>query len=174
MKRFFLFFALIISIGFEVFGEVLDVPSAYSDTASCVLIINGEDSTAILQGFTITGGQGTAWKDEHSGGTYREGGGVLAALSSPIIRNNLIVNNEAIKVTGLTSGGGGGIRCGDGSPRILSNVIMANKGMYGGGIVLNYCDGALIKNNIIYLNKVDKFVTAPSYGGGGIWINAKL
>lgn len=42
---------------------------ANADTASCVLIIDGEDSTAILQGFTITGGKGTSWKDEHSPGT---------------------------------------------------------------------------------------------------------
>ncbi len=147
---------------------------AFSDTASCVLIINGEDSTAVLQGFTLTGGTGTAWKDEHSPGTYREGGGVLVALSSPIIRNNLIINNEAVNTGGLASGGGGGMRCGDGSPRILNNVIMSNKGMYGGGIVLNYCDGVAIKNNIIYLNKVDKFKGGPTYGGGGIWINDKL
>lgn len=29
---------------------------AHSDTGSCILIIGGEDSTAVLQGFTITGG----------------------------------------------------------------------------------------------------------------------
>jgi hypothetical protein len=142
------------------------------DTASCVLIINGEDSTAVLQGFTLTGGKGTAWKDEHSAGTYREGGGILVALSSPVTRNNLIIDNEAINATGLASGGGGGIRCGDGSPRILNNVIMSNKGMYGGGIVLNYCSGAVVKNNIILHNAVYQALPGkPTYGGGGIWIN---
>src|SRR4051812_3834407 len=33
------------------------------DTGSCVLMVNGEDSTTILQGFTITGGTGTKWLD---------------------------------------------------------------------------------------------------------------
>ncbi len=145
---------------------------AFSDTGSCVLIINGEDSTAVLQGFTLTGGTGTAWKDEHSSGTYREGGGVLVALSSPIIRNNLIINNKAVNATGLASGGGGGIRCGDGAPRILNNVIVSNEGMYGGGIVLNYCSGAVVKNNIILHNTVYQALAGkPTYGGGGIWIN---
>lgn len=148
---------------------------ANPDTSSCVLIINGEDSTAVLQGFTLKGGKGTAWRDEHSSGMYREGGGVLVALSSPTIRDNLIVDNEAVDATNIASAGGGGLRCGDGSPRILHNVIIANKGMYGGGIVLNYCDGAVIKNNVIFLNRVDNFMpNRPTYGGGGIWVNNKL
>lgn len=147
----------------------------FSDTASCVLFINGEDSTAILQGFTLTQGRGTAWSDEHGAGIYREGGGVLTAFSSPTVRNNFIVANTATDAATLSSGGGGGLRCGDGTPHILNNVIMSNKGMYGGGIVLNYCDGALIRNNIIYLNSVDRYSAGkPTYGGGGIWINDKL
>ena len=80
---------------------------SHTDTASCVLIINHEDTTAVLQGFTITGGKGTKWKDEHSSGTYREGGGILVAFTSPIIRNNLIINNEAIDKSGVTDAGGG-------------------------------------------------------------------
>ena len=149
---------------------------AFSDTTSCVLFINHEDSTSILQGFTLTGGGGTAWTDEHGAGIYREGGGVLSALSSPTICHNLIVDNAGINANGtLTSGGGGGMRCGDGTPHILNNVIMSNKGMYGGGIVLNYCDGAIVKNNIVFLNKVDQFTAGKqTFDGGGIWINNKL
>ncbi len=138
---------------------------SHPDTASCVIIISGEDSTAILQGFTITGGKGTAWPDEHSSGTFREGGGILMALSSPVIQYNLIINNEAIDRTGLAGAGGGGIRSGDGFPKILNNVIMNNKGRYGGGIVLNYCS-AIVRNNIVIGNN-----GGEDYGGGGIWIN---
>jgi len=140
----------------------------HPDTASCVIIINGQDSTTVLQGFTLTGGNGTAWKDEHSSGTYREGGGVLVALSSPTIRNNLIIGNEAINKTGLASSGGGGIRCGDGSPKILNNVIINNNGRYGGGLVFNFCC-AVVRNNIICNN-----IGGEDYGGGGIWINGGI
>ncbi len=136
------------------------------DTASCVLFISGEDTTAIIQGFTLTGGTGTAWKDEHSSGTYREGGGILSALSSPTIQYNVIKYNEAYDKTGLASAGGGGIRCGDGYPRIYNNIIMYNKGRYGAGIVLNYT-GAIIKNNVIYRNS-----GGEDYAGSGIWANS--
>lgn len=137
----------------------------HSDTASCVLIINGEDSTAILQGFKITGGQGTKWVDEHGAGIYREGGGILIAKSAPTIRYNLIVDNEATNVSGVTSAGGGGIRAGDGNPRILNNVVAANKGRYGAGVVLNYT-GTTVKNNIITNNS-----GGQDYGGGALWMN---
>ncbi|MEJ2104650.1 MAG: hypothetical protein P8X47_08755 [Ignavibacteriaceae bacterium] len=142
----------------------------YPDTASCVLFISGEDSSAILQGFTLTRGSGTKWPDEHGAGTYVEGGGILITLSSPTIKNNLIINNEAIRTgTGITSAGGGGIRVGDGNPHIINNVIMSNSGMYGGGIVLNYT-GAVIRNNVIYNNRVFQAVSGvPTFGGAGIW-----
>ncbi len=139
----------------------------HPDSASCVRMINGEDNTTVLQGFTITGGTGTTWKDEHSAGTYREGGGILTALCSPVIKNNVIKYNEAInKSAGITSCGGGGIRCGDGNPQILNNFIMYNKGRYGGGIVLNY-SGAIVKNNVIYRN-----TGGEDFAGGGVWLNS--
>lgn len=139
---------------------------AHLDTASCVLIVSGEDSTAILEGFTLTGGRGTIWKDIHYNLNYREGGGILVELSSPTIRNNHIINNQATNLSNVTSAGGGGIRCGDGNPMIISNVIKGNKGRYGAGIVMNFATGT-IKNNIIVDNS-----GGEDYGGSGIWLYA--
>lgn len=156
-------------------GDLTDIDStvidgsapANPDTASCVRFVNGEDSTAVLCGFTLTGGRGTKWPDEHSSGTYREGGGVLIALCSPTIRNNLIIGNKVAGGAGLSGAGGAGIRAGDGSPRVLNNVIAHNSGSdYGGGIVLNYC-GGVIRNNVFYRNSA-----GAAYGGGGIWANS--
>lgn len=145
---------------------------AHPDTASCVLIINREDSTAVLAGFTLTGGRGTRWQDEHGAGFFWEGGGVLTARSSPTIRDNFIVQNEAISISRAVSAGGGGIRSGDAAPRILNNVILANHAMYGGGLVLNFCSGALVRNNVFAENRVDQAVAgAPTFGGGAIWVN---
>jgi hypothetical protein len=137
----------------------------HPDTSSCVLFIKGEDSTTVFQGFTVTGGKGTKWKDEHSSGTYREGGGILIAKSAPIIRYNLIINNQASNTVGVTSAGGGGIRAGDGNPKILNNVITTNQGRYGAAIVLNWC-AATIRNNIITNNS-----GGQDYGGGALWLN---
>jgi hypothetical protein len=145
------------------------------DSASCVRITGGQDTSAVLEGFTLTGGTGTKWQDEHGAGLYREGGGVLAALSSPTIRNNFVLDNEAINSAGCVSTGGGGMRLGDGAPRVLNNVIVLNRAMYGGGIVLNYCSGAVVRNNIIHRNRVYQAVPGViTFGGGGIWINNRL
>ncbi|MFH1197641.1 MAG: T9SS type A sorting domain-containing protein [bacterium] len=157
----------------DIISTIIDGSQpANVDTASCVLIISGENETAVLQGFTITGGKGTKWRDEHGAGNYVEGGGIIIALSSPTIRYNIIRDNEAIrKSAGITSAGGGGIRAGDDNPTIVNNIIMNNKAMYGGGIVLNYAP-ALVKNNVIYNNKVYQAVNnADTFGGGGLWIN---
>lgn len=139
----------------------------HPDTVSCVIISNHEDSTTVLQGFTITNGKGTLWDDEHAtGNRYREGGGILIQYSSPIIQNNIIRNNEAINNSGAAGAGGGGIRMGDSNPKILNNIIMLNKGLYGPGLVLNY-SGGTFKNNIIIQN-----TGGSTYSGGGaFWIN---
>jgi len=134
-----------------------------ADTASCVLVINGEDSTAVLQGFTLTGGQGTVWLDRHIGGNYREGGGILIDGASPTIRYNRIISNQAINKSGVNSAGGGAIRADGGTPRILNNVIAYNAGHYGAGIVFNFC-GGIIRNNIIYKN-----TGGSDFGGSGVW-----
>ena len=136
------------------------------DSGSCVIFCSGEDSTTVLQGFAITRGSGTKWNDEHFAGLYREGGGILVALSSPVIQNNVIYNNACTNLNGVNSTGGGGLRIGDCYVRLYNNVIMNNTARYGGGVVLNYTGGEL-KNNVICAN-----YGSFQYGAGtGIWIN---
>jgi len=136
----------------------------HPDTGSVVRMVSGENQFTILQGFTITGGNGTIWIDPHGFGTYREGGGILCEGSSPVIQYNRIIENEAILVTaGLVSAGGGGIRAGDGDPKIRNNIIANNQGRYGAGIVLNFC-AADIRNNLIVGN-----TGGESFAGSGIW-----
>ncbi|TSA37613.1 MAG: T9SS C-terminal target domain-containing protein [Porphyromonadaceae bacterium] len=135
------------------------------DSASCVIFSHGEDASTILQGFTLRGGKGTKWRDIHNGLSYREGGGILIELSSPVIRYNIIVYNKATGTTGgVESAGGGGIRIGDGNPQILNNIIAYNQGKYGAGIVLNYT-GVTIRNNLIANNTG----SSQFYGGSAIW-----
>jgi hypothetical protein len=136
----------------------------HTDSASCIILNHNEDSTAVIQGFTITGGLGSKWLDVHGAGTYREGGGIITEFASPIIRWNRIVNNYVTNTSGVSGTGGGGIRCGDGHPLIYGNVIEYNKAGYGCGIVMNYCHNAQIKNNLIVHNS-----GGQNYGGGGLW-----
>ena len=137
----------------------------HPDTGSCVIIAYGQDSTTVLEGFTLTGGTGTVWQDLHDSLFYREGGGVLMDLCSPIIRNNHVVDNEATDTSGgVASAGGGGIRSGDSNPIIEGNVVERNEGRYGAGIVMFYSTG-IIRRNIIIDNS-----GGEDYGGGGIWL----
>ena len=138
---------------------------AQPDSASCVMFINHEDSTAVLQGFTITGGAGTKWTDEHGAGLYREGGGVLVAYSFPVIQNNIITGNNCI-LGGVTSTGGGGMRIGDCYCKVFNNIITNNSARYGAGIVLNYSGGEY-KNNVICKN----FGSVDYGAGASMWIN---
>ena len=135
------------------------------DSASCVIISHGEDSSAVLQGFTITGGSGTKWQDEHGAGLYREGGGILIQYSYPVIQHNIITSNQAIP-GGVISTGGGGMRIGDSYPKVFNNLIINNTGRYGAGVVLNYTGGEY-KNNVICRN-----YGSQDYGAGsGFWVN---
>lgn len=136
-----------------------------ADTGSVVRIINGEDSTTALIGFTITGGTGTKFRDQSDQQFYVEGGGVLIENSDPLIAYNFIMYNEATRdPDGTVSAGGGGIRYGYCAPRIHNNVIMYNTGRYGAGVVSFFADGEL-QHNAIANNE-----GGQDYGGGGLWI----
>jgi hypothetical protein len=147
---------------------------AHPDTGTVVRFVNQEDTTAVLEGFTITGGTGTIWLDAKDLAYFREGGGILCELSSPTIRHNYIVNNVAIskernvKGDTLLSAGGGGIRCGYSEPTITNNVIRGNRGRYGGGIVLFHSAG-IVRNNVIAENS-----GGEDFGGGGLWLVGAL
>ena len=136
----------------------------YPDTASVILMVNGEMETTIICGLTLTGGKGTAWLDEHGAGTFREGGGILMNGSNARICHNRIIGNRVENLSWVVSTGGGGIRCGDGRPEICNNLIAENFGCYGGGIVLNF-SGADIHNNLILANES----TDAYSGGAAIW-----
>jgi hypothetical protein len=143
----------------------------HPDTASVVLFVDEEDSTAVLSGFTLTGGKGTVWTDAAQKAPYREGGGVLCELSSPIIEHNVIEDNQAVEVAsaaGVLSAGGGGIRCGYAEPIIRNNVIRRNQGRYGAGIVL-YHSAGIVRNNLIVANQ-----GGAGFGGSGIWVVGRL
>jgi hypothetical protein len=134
------------------------------DSASCVTVCSGEDSSAALAGFTITGGQGTNWVDpQNPEYTWRGGGGVFVFQSSPTVRHNLIVENTVAMVAGVDGAQGGGVLTYGGNPRLLNNMIADNRAEYGCGVVVDY-SGAVIRNNVICRN-----TGGGAYGGGGFW-----
>jgi hypothetical protein len=148
------------------------------DSASCVTF-SGEDSNAVLQGFTLTEGGGTVYflSDLKTTTKYDrkitvEGGGIFFNESNATVKNNLIINNHANAIRGYNYNGGGGISTFCSNPRIYNNIIMNNRTIsangtyaYAAGIVLNESRG-IIRNNIIYHN--------TTTGRGALFIDINL
>jgi len=147
-------------------STIIDGSNAqYADTASCVRIVSGEDSTAVLLGFTITNGTGTHWVDpQFPAYTWHSGGGVFIFQSSPTIKNNYIIGNHCDDDTGVSGASGGGLCTYGGNPVIINNIINYNTALYGAGIVIDY-SGCVFKNNVVAHNSCDQ-----NYGGGAFWM----
>jgi len=112
-----------------------------NQAGSVVTFGSGEDTTAVLQGFTVTGGN-----------SY-DGGGIYCSSSSPVIADNIITGN-------VSETYGGGISCNYSAPIIINNTITLNSSSYGGGISFDrYTSSVITGNNITNNNAVE---------GGGI------
>ncbi|MCB2222356.1 MAG: T9SS type A sorting domain-containing protein [Bacteroidetes bacterium] len=159
-----------------------------------VSITLGEDSTALLCGFTITGGNAyeggginisnSSPKIQHlhiTGNTAWWGGGIFMQNSGTRISNVIINNNSAFNdhLGGSCNpaAGGGGIYCEGSCPEFLDVIISGNSAgsitsghSYGGGIYL-FSSNSILKNVIITKN-----TTEPSYHcwGGGIAIGSSF
>jgi predicted outer membrane repeat protein len=109
---------------------------------SVVTIVNGENFSAVLIGFTIT-----------NGNSYR-GAGIRCFASGPSLRNLIITGNSASF--------GGGISCNKGSVPSLRNVIITSNSAYnsGGGIYC-ICESNPSMENVSVTNN-----SASSKGGG--------
>lgn len=135
------------------------------DSGTVLTIYRFEDSTTVVQGFTITGGTGTVWYDNKDKIFFREGGGILVDLAGPTIRDNIITGNAATALdSSVLSAGGGGIRVGFADPILEHNVVTKNTGRYGGGIVLFYA-AAILRHNTISEN-----TGGEDFGGAGLWM----
>jgi len=145
------------------------------DSASVVYFHSGEDSTSVLNGFTITGGSGTitSWGIE--------GGGIFIWYSGAHIVYNQITENDLTNNDPSNSGVfGAGINVGYMSTSktvlIENNIIIDNDMEASNGFVLGGGIGAFsnnqswihINNNIIRDN--DCFGTDENTMGGGIYL----
>ncbi len=108
---------------------------------------NGVTPSAILDGFTITGGYSAT-----------NGGGIYNTGTSPTLRNLLITGNSA-------GNGAAGIYCNDASPVVTDVVVKGNTGTnYGGGVASANASSPVFTNVLITGN------TAGTDGGG--WFHA--
>ncbi len=116
-----------------------------NQSSSVITFAGGEDSTAVVTGFTIRNGHAYS------------GGGIHCSNSGPTICNNAIVGNSA---KGNYYDGGGGIYCLGSNPTIRNNTISGNSASpNGGGIYCRDNSSPTIAHNTISGNSV--------HGGGG-------
>ncbi len=111
-----------------------------------------------LEGFRITGGQGTTGR----------GGGVTITKSDPVIKNSIISDN-------VGSEHGGGILINDeANPTIVGTTISNNTTpFYGGGIYIVNNSRPTIINSVIESNTATIVVNnVNGGGGGGIYVDA--
>ncbi len=122
-------------------------------SGSVVTFSGGEDSSTVLEGFTLTNGY-----EESGGGIY------CSAGAAPQIRKSVIVNNTAYPYFG------GGICCASSSPQISDVIVKENAAQnygLGGGMYFSESD-ANITNALITKN------TSIEYGGGIYCTNSDI
>ena len=112
-----------------------------------VVRATGVNSTAILDGFTITGGEAT-------GGDF--GGGMLISAGSPTVANCVFLENKANEY-------GGGMYILNGSATVMNCTFLENEAnQYGGGMYLDRANPK-VSNCTFSGNKANK-------NGGGMFI----
>ncbi len=122
-----------------------------NQNGSVVTFNSGEDTTAILTGFTIQNGNA-----DHGGGIR------CSSSSSPSLENVTISNNSA---TGTNNAYGGGIYCDDNSSPSLDNVtITGNSSGWGGSGIYCHDSSPSLENVTISNNSA----TGTYAIGGGI------
>lgn len=178
--------AITVASHFLIDGDKEHIDNTIIDgnqNGSVVTFNSGEDTTSILCGFTITGGNvyfGGGIRCVNSGakiiynhilGNQSGYGGGLGVGGSEriVIENNTICNNVARGARGYSGSGGGISISGILEGRISNNLISQNRTVQryqdanGGGIDIYGCNSLLISNNIIVDNTADG---EDSYGGG--------
>lgn len=146
-------------------GATMTIIDATGLNNSAVRFIDFETRSAMLIGFTITGGTG-----EPINAMEASGGGILIRNSSPTILNCIVRQNFA---RGLQCqvGGGGGAFCAQGAPLFVNCIFDRNSADEGG------CGGAI--NNVnaqtVVVNCTFHKNTAWRFGGmigGAVAVNS--
>jgi hypothetical protein len=136
----------------------------HPDSGSCVTFMSGEDSTAVIEGFTLTGGTGLRTYWQYYPAWVRTGGGVVVKNSTPTIKNNIIIHNKLSGETGVHHTRGGGISTFTNSrAHVYNNVIVQNQAEFGSALTCYYDQGLIARNNVIAYN-----VNGQTFGGGCI------
>jgi hypothetical protein len=143
----------------ELYETILSGEISDDEDTLHVVCGSGTDKTAVLDGFTITGG--CAW----SSNNYI-GGGMYNYAGSPTVRNCTFFENYA----GFYGGG----MCNDGNscPTLINCIFKNNSATDGGGMDNEYSNPILI--NCTFIGNSACPYNADTYGGAGRGRNVQL
>jgi len=141
------------------------------DSGSVVYFVSGEDTTSVLNGFTLTGGTGTQYT--YASTNQHTGGGVFL-WSGGKVENNKIVNNHLTNANNRYTHGAGLEVIIDGNAIIRNNLIAHNSinAWWGGGagLILGCADnGYLLFENNRVINNSYNASGGHCVGGIGIF-----
>ena len=117
-----------------------------ADNSYHVVTSSGVDAMAVLDGFTITGG------NANGADQYTDGGGVYNISGSPTLINLTISSNSALY--------GGGMYNEDSSPNLTNVIVNQNTADFYGGGMYNYSSNLTLTNVTFNGNSTD------GWGGG--------
>jgi hypothetical protein len=131
-----------------------DGPDFTNNTENCHHVVTGSgtDATAILDGFTITGGNSNTLKPYHAGG------GMYSQAGSPTLIHCTFSTNWAGR-------GGGMSNEGESNPNLISCTFTGNGADFHGGGMYNLLSSPILMNCMFVGN------SAPSGGGMYNWNN---
>ncbi|GLB49601.1 choice-of-anchor Q domain-containing protein [Neptunitalea lumnitzerae] len=168
----------------------IGVQGSNSDNVYHVVIASGDVNTALLDGVTITDGNGvTSYTSILVNGntiTRSAGGGMNCKNTSPLVNNVLINNNRASEGAGMynnnnanptltnvtisnnisSGSNGGGIQNWNASATLTKVIISGNTALRGGGIFLNDNSNVTLTEATIYNNN------STSGPGAGIYCSS--
>ncbi len=126
-------------------GDIGEIDNIYDNSRS-VVNGSGTDATAVLDGFTVTGGYSI-----NSGA----GGGLINVYGNPTISNIIFTANEVNNY-------GGGLFNDNSSPTLTNITFNGNISQNAGGGICNYDHSSPIMTNITFSGN-------NAYHGGGMW-----
>lgn len=156
----------------HIINTIIDGSQATDpDSAATVMFINGEDTTSIINGFTITGGSGVLFMTF----VVRAGGGIYSYNAGCKIINNIITENHVVDNDKAGAAGIGSVQ-GQGVYWVVirDNYIGYNTALangltaFGGGMAI--MPNCYIENNLIEHNSCTN--TNGATDGGGIELEA--